>query len=589
MNRFGVSMLAIGVALAVAGCAPGLTGQGAAALDPTAQVLQLCGRVRDDGSALTSRVSFVQTHMEGAALSEDVPLVQGLGAVDVPITTSNPQAQAYFNQGLAFTYGFNHDAAVRSFRKAQQLDPQCAMCFWGEAYALGPNINAAMEPSAGRDAVKAAARAQALAGRASPKEQALIAALAHRYSDRPDADRAALDAAYEQAMRAVAQQYAADDDLQVLAAEAAMNRQPWDYWEADGVTPKGDIGRAIQAVERVLARNPDHPQAIHLYIHLMEASASPARAEPFADRLARPLASRSGHLLHMPAHIYHRVGRWKDSIAVNVAAVKADEAWMRQAGSAPSYRYAYYPHNVHFILVSAQMGGDARTALDQAARLRTVLDVETAAKLPWVQAIWAAPSFAHAQFSPPATILAQPQPDARLPYAVASWRYARAVAHAGDREADGFEAELRELRRIRETADLTALETAAFPARKLMELAETAARARRAYLMGDYAAAETLWRAALKLEDELPYNEPPYWYYPIRQSLGATLLRRGRPDEARAVFMAALARTPNNGWALYGLSLAERKLGDAAAARGADRALQAAWLGDRRVLHIDRL
>ena len=585
----------VAAAAVVVLCGPGATPIGfdaktLAALEPTALFMQMCG-TKDRGATLRARL-FEASAAELPSVATDtatVPLVKGLGGIRFPVSTTDAQAQAYFDQGLAFTYGFNHDGAIRSFQRAQQLDPDCAMCFWGEAYALGPNINAGMEPDAIGQALAAVRRAQALAGRATPKERALIEAIALRYSDAPGANRAALDEAYEAAMRAAAARYPNDDDLQVLAAEAAMNRQPWDYWEADGVTPKGQIGRAIETVERVLARNPDHPQAAHLYIHLMEASANPQKAEPFADRLANPLAADSGHLVHMPAHIYFRVGRWKDSIEANVAAARADEAWFKAAGAAASYRYTYYPHNVHFIVTSAQMAGDSRTALEQSKRLREVLDVETAAKLGWVQVIWAAPSFAHAQFSDKRTILAQPAPDPRLPYAVASWRYARAVARAGERSPAAFEAELAELRRLRDTADFSTMEAGGVPARTLLDLAETAALARRSQARGDLAAAERHWRAAVKLEDAIPYMEPPYWYFPTRQSLGATLLMQGRAEEARDVFTDALVRSPNNGWALYGLTVAERRLGDLAASEAANRALQRAWLGDRRTLRLERL
>lgn len=561
------------------------------ALDPTLRLAGLCGARANGSAVLAMRIGLAASVAAPDLSAEDrpVPLIEGLGAIRFPVSTGNAQAQAYFDQGLALAYGFNHDGAIRSFRRAQELDPDCAMCFWGEAFALGPNINAGMDPDAVGRAVRAAARARALAERATPRERALIEAMAARYSDAPDADRAALDRAYDAAMAEAARRFPDDDDVQVLAAEAAMNRQPWDYWQADGVTPKGDIGRAIGMVERVLARNPDHPQAAHLYIHLMEASADPTKAEPYADRLARPLTPGAGHLVHMPAHVYYRVGRWKDSIRANVAAARADEAWMKAAGSAPSYRYAYYPHNVHFIVTSAQMAGDARTALDQARRLREILDVETAAKLGWVQVIWAAPSFAHAQFSDKRTILAQPEPDARLPYAVASWRYARAVARAGELFPQAFEAELAELKRLRDTADFSSMEAGGVPARTLLELAETAARARRAQATGDLAGAERLWRAAVTIEDGLPYMEPPYWYFPTRQSLGAVLLKRNRAEEARTVFTDALARAPNNGWALYGLAEAERRLGNGAAAEAARRAFERAWSGERGGPRLDRL
>lgn len=563
---------------------------GATLPDPTRLLGFICGGGRERGTQLRSRLQLAMATGDlPAGTSAPPPLMSGLGAVRHPISTRNPAAQRYFDQGLALTYGFNHEAAIGAFRAAQELDPQCAMCFWGEAYAHGPNINAPMDPRANDRTLAVLKRAMALRGQASPREQALIEALGTRYSADPNADRPALDKAYAAAMEAVAQRFPKDDDIAVLAAEATMDTQPWDYWEADRRTPKGGIGPAIAAVERVLARNPDHPQAIHLYIHLMEASAMPEKAEPFADRLAKPLVPAAGHLVHMPGHLYYRLGRFRDAIAVNVAAAKADEAYLRTGGTAGVYRYGYYPHNVHFIVTSAQMGGDKTTALDQARRLQSILGIDTALALPWVQVIYAAPSFVHAQFSAPDEILRQPMPDARMPYVVGMWRYARAVAHAARGDASAFEAELAKLRRLRTTADFKAMVDAAVPAPDLLQLAEHVARGRRAFALGRPDEAARHYRAAIEIEDRIPYMEPPFWYYPVRQSLGAAQLAGGDAGAARQTFIEALARYPNNGWALYGLAEAQRRLGDDAGRRGTLVAFRRAWLGTPRALDLARL
>ncbi|NEX91610.1 tetratricopeptide repeat protein, partial [Caulobacter sp. 17J65-9] len=527
--------------------------------------------------------------LEAPAATGDIQRIPDLGPTRVKITTTSPDAQAWFDQGLMLAYGFNHDAAIRSFRKAQAADPTCAMCFWGEAWARGPNINAPMDGGQTPDAVAAAKKAQALAGKATPMEQALIQAVATRYSLDPKADRAVLDRDFATAMQAVADRFAADDDVQLMAAESVMDTRPWDYWEADGVTPKGQIGWAIARVEQVLKRNPDHPQADHLYIHLVEASKTPQRAEAAADRLNKPLVPTAGHLVHMPAHIYFRVGRFEDSYQSNLAAVRADEAFFKANPESAIYRYGYYPHNVHFLVASAQMAGDRNAALTEAARLRSVLDVETAMRAPWVQAIWAAPSFAYAQYSPPAEILAQPGPDARLPYAVGMWRYSRAVANALKDDPKGVELELIELRKVRDGSDFTVMEAGGFPARTLLSLAEQVAWGRLAMQQGAYERAVAYFQKAAELEAQVPYMEPPFWYYPVGQSLGVAQLKAGRAADARQTFTTVLARHPNDAWALYGLAEAQASLGDKAGAAQSRAALAKAWKGEPGWLKLERL
>lgn len=272
-------------------------------------------------------------------------------------------AQRYFDQGLRLTYAFNHAEAVRAYRKAQAIDPDCAICYWGEAFALGANINAPMEEGAVQPAFQALTEAKARAAKASEHERALIEALAFRYAEQADADPLALAVDYAEEMKAVQAQFPEDQDIAVLTADAIMNTTAWDYWELDGRTPKADtdVGKAIAAIEGVLEANPDHPGAIHLYIHLMEASTQPERAEPHADRLAA-LMPGAGHIVHMPSHIYIRVGRHLDSIEINRVAVEADEAYIERAKAEGFYLESYYPHNIHFVLQSAQLAGDAESA-----------------------------------------------------------------------------------------------------------------------------------------------------------------------------------------------------------------------------------
>jgi tetratricopeptide (TPR) repeat protein len=522
------------------------------------------------------------------AAVQKVPLYGGLGNLNFLVTTTSPEAQRYFSQGLAFAYGFNHAAAIASFREAQRLDPKCAMCWWGEAFAYGPNINAPMDAAANARAVGTAGYANWLARNATPAERALAAAMVKRYSLDANADRAALDATFADEMLAAAAANPAHDDIALLAAEAAMNTKPWDYWTADK-KPNQRIGEAVRLVETVLARSPGHPQAAHLYIHLMENGPDPKLAEAAADRLNGPLTPTSGHLVHMPAHIFFRLGRWQDSIRANVAAARADEAWIRDSGDKGLVRYGYYPHNVHFIVTSALMAGEMPTAIREARKLETILDPTISSQIAWIQAVNAAPYFAAAQFATPAEILAMRAPDARLPYPTAMRFYARAVAHAQQRNRIGFEQELAKLRAVRNSNALKPMIGQGVPAGDLLHLAETVARARWASANGRMVEAVRLYRNAVNIEERIPYMEPPYWYYPVNQSLGATLYRTGRYREASKAFETALSQSPNNGWALYGLAASERALGRRGEAAAANSALKKAWSGNRTWLRMNRL
>ena len=541
------------------------------------------GGVHSMRAMITASAAVVQQNEIAA-----VPLYDGLGKVHFPITTSSPLAQRYFDQGLGFAYGFNHAASIAAFREAQRLDPTCAMCFWGEAFAHGPNINAPMDPAANARSVGLARYADWLALKATPEERALTSAMVRRYSPEENADRVALDAAYSDAMLAAARTYPANDTIALIAAESAMDTRPWDYWTADK-QPNPRIAEAVALVETVLQRSPEHPQGAHLYIHLMENGPDPKLAEVAADRLAAPLSPTAGHLVHMPAHIYYRLGRWKDSIRVNVAAARQDEAYLKAAGDKGLYRYGYYPHNVHFIVTSAQMAGDMPTAIREAQRLAKLLDPVTSSKIAWIQAINAAPYFTAAQFESPARILMMRQADARLPYVVGMRHYARATAYALQRNRAGFEREIRQLARLRERADFKAMVDQGVPAPQLLQLAETVARGRFAMTAGNHKEAVRFYRDAAAQEEKVPYMEPPFWYYPVQQSLGAALYKTGDYAAARDAFTKALVQLPNNGWALYGLAATNRAAGLKAEAAAADAELKRVWLGDRRWLRMERL
>jgi tetratricopeptide (TPR) repeat protein len=510
--------------------------------------------------------------------SADPPLWEGLGTLSHPITTDDEMAQRYFDQGLRLTYAFNHAEAYRAFKKAQALDPGCAMCFWGEAFVLGANINAAMEGSAVQPAFVAVTNAKARAAKASAPERALIDALATRYANDPEADQAALAGAYADAMAAAHARYPDDPEIAVLFADALMNTSPWDYWELDGRTPKGRLGEAAAALEGVLARNPDHPGAIHMYIHLTEASTTPEKAEPYADRLAA-LMPAAGHVVHMPAHTYYRTGRYLDSLKTNVAAVKADEAYLAQVQAAGAYPYGYYPHNIHFVLVSAQMAGDAEHMLWAAERLDGKIPDEVAAEVGWIQAILPAPYFAHAQFSSPDVVLGLDDPGDHFPYVKAMWHYARGVAHAAKGDLEAARAEAAQISEINQTADFEMLLAWFVPAPDILRIARHVLEGRIAQAEGNPDQAIQEFDLAVQIQDTLPYMEPEYWYYPVRQSLGAALLAAGRAADAEAVFRESLIEAPNNGWALYGLMQAYDAQGDQIARVETEKLFEKAWAG----------
>lgn len=523
-----------------------------------------------------------------ATAEADPPLMEGLGTHSYRISTSSKQAQRYFDQGLRLAWNFNHAEALRAFRKAQKLDPACAMCYWGEAYVLGPNINVPMDAQANAPARAAAQKARSLAAGATPREQALIEAITARYSADPKAERPQLDAAYAEAMGRAAARFPGDLDIAALYAESLMDLSPWDYWEAGGAKLKAPLAPLIATIERVLAKQPDHVGAIHLYIHAVEASADPKRAERYADRLAK-LAPGAGHLVHMPAHIYFRIGRYKDSLDTNRAAVKVDEAYIERHKPGGVYPLAYYPHNVHFVMVSAEMAGEARTAIEAAAKLSGVVSGEAARTVLLLQPVKASPYYTHARFSDAATVLALPDPGADFPYVRAAWRYARGVTQMRSGNAAGAAAELAEIERIGANTDFKPFEAWNIPAKDVTRIAAHVLRARIAQSKGDLDAALKELEPAAALQDTLPYMEPPYWYYPVRQTLGAVLELKGEHQKARDAFRESLVKTPNNGWALYGLAQTYSRQGLRRQAREVERRLARTWLGDRALLTLERL
>lgn len=537
-------------------------------------------------SMLTMAEAYAQT-LPGD-MNTPPPLVAGLGNAHLPITTSVPMTQEYFDQGLRYMHAFNHAEAIRAFRHAQRLDPNCGMCFWGEAFALGPNINAGMEATDNEPAYAAARRAHELRANATPLEQAYIDAIQTRYARTAPANRASLDAAFADAMAQAADRFPADDLLQVLAAEAAMDTQPWDYWEVGGRDPKGRAGDAIRRVETVLARSPDNSGAIHLYIHLAEASTDPWRSEAAAERLGRT-APQAGHLVHMPGHIYYRVGRFRDSIRANIEAVEADERYIASADPSPMYEYGYYPHNVHFVLTSAMMGGDGRTALEYADKLDEAIPMEMAQAVVMSQPVKAAAWFARAQFADPQSVLAAEQPPAGVDYVTGAWRYARGEAFIRLGRIAEARIEAEALQALISSGDFTAMNSNNVPAQDILGIYRRVLLGRAAMAERNYTTAISELRQAADAQTRVPYTEPPYIYYPIRRTLGAAYLLNNQPAVAEMEFLATLIESPNDAYAYWGLSQARRARGDRTGANAARQMFNAAFLGQRNSVTAMRL
>lgn len=542
-----------------------------------------CGE--ENGKLSKRRAFFVRAASAYASEAEQTDkgamLRSNLGAISYAVTTSKPEAQAWFDQGLAHTYNFNHGEAVNAFQRAQEIDPDCAMCYWGEAFALGPNINAPMGEDAVAPAWEALQKAMSLRSGASAKEQAIINALHYRYSQTQPDDRSKLDNAFADAMDEVAKEYPQDDFIAALAAEANMDTQAWDYWADGGRTPKGRTARTVSLIEGVLARNPDHPAAIHLYIHMTEASRDPYRAVAHAKKLAG-LAPGLGHLIHMPSHTYYVVGRFKESLEQNIEAVAADEAYLDSADASIMYEYGYFTHNIHFALTSAQMAGDGATALAMSKKLDEKLPVEMAAAAPFVQPIKAAPYYAMVQFASPEEILAIESPGDELPFLKGAWHYARGEAYAKMGDADAAMKEAEAISAIVAEADLSPLVNGNVPAPEVLNIARLTVLARASAGQGDLASAIEAMEEAVAIQENIPYMEPPWWYYPSAQTLAAYLLQDGQAERAEQLFIETLTESPNNAWVLYGLSESYKAQGDKNAAKYATALFKDAWIGGKK-------
>lgn len=509
--------------------------------------------------------------------SDSVPLYTNLGDHRHPVTTSVPRAQLYFNQGIRLVFGFNHGEAIRAFREAQRLDPRCAMCFWGEALAYGPHVNAPMDSAGAVAAWAALERAVALASGASPVERAYIRALESRYAAQAPAKRAGLDSAYAAAMAQVVREYPDDLDAATLYAEALMDLRPWAYWRKDG-TPYPQTDIIVAQLERVLARNPKHPGACHYYIHAVEAVA-PEKAVPCAERLAT-LMPGVGHMVHMPGHIYIRVGRYADAINANVHAVHTDESYIASERPSGIYPIGYYPHNYHFLSFAATMAGRGEEAIDAAKKLASKMQLEIVRQVPPFEQLLPYDRLVLARFGRWDELLALPLPPSDLRVSTGLAYYARGVALAAKgRVAEAVTAldTVKVIAAGTSPADQTAMTSGEGENKTVMEIAMHALMGEIAFRQGKHDEATAHFREAVRLEDTFNYVEPPQWFYPVRASLGAVLLKAGKPAEAETVYREDLRRFPENGWSLFGLEASLRAQGKTADADAVKGRFRQAW------------
>lgn len=507
------------------------------------------------------------------------PLLQGLGKLHHPVSTTNNLAQRYFDQGLTLSFAFNHKEAIRAFRSAAALDPNCAMAYWGIAYASGPHVNKPIAREEHDQAWEAVIKAEALKTRASKAEQAYITAIASRYQKEFAEDRSVLDKAYAQAMREVVAQFPDDLDAQSLLAEAIMDTMPWDYWTKDR-SPKPETEEVLKALRYVIQRDPDHPGANHLYIHAVEAGPNPELALPSADRLLN-FAPSAGHLVHMPAHIYMRVGQYTDAAVANERAIKADQTYIRQCKAQGFYPGAYYPHNLHFLWYAYLFEGRSAEALRMAKKtaqyaLDNACGPNKAVEAPRFRHL---PGLTLARFGRWDEVLALPQPAATNDFLVdrMMWHFARGLAFTATGKPDLAASEQAELSKLAKSEAAAKLDAPTFPVTGVIAVAQAWLAGKIAQASGRAVEAISHLEQAVSLEDALPYMEPAFWPLPVRPALGAAYLQVGDAAKAEQVFRADLARMPRNGWGLYGLEKALRLQEKNHAAEIVSREFRQSW------------
>jgi tetratricopeptide (TPR) repeat protein len=522
----------------------------------------------------TAASPAASAHGQPAAAARAVRY-DSLGSYSYRITTASPEAQRWFDQGLRLVYAFNHQEAQKAFREAARVDPACAMCYWGIAITEGSNYNHPTDAERETRALAAMQQAQQRAAGARAEERAMIAALARRHSSDPSAKREDLDRAYADAMRDVARQFPADLEVATFFADAMMNLRPWNLWALDG-TPHPGTDEIVRTLERVMATKPDHPGALHLYIHAVEASKDPGRAEAAADRLL-PLMPGAGHLVHMPSHIYWRVGRYADAVKVNAAAAEADRAYFKTAQPSAIYRGLYYPHTIDFMWHSASMQGRSAETIRAARDFAETAPPEMIKAMPDMETAPVAPIVALVRFGRWDEVLRQPAPPREWPYTTGVWHYTRGLAFSAKGQAADAAGELRALESIAEAVPPDRTVAFFFRAKNLLQMAANVLGGEIAAKAGDGATAERLLRAAVAEQDTHWFTEPPPWYFPVRHALGAVLLQFNRAADAEQVYREDLRQNPGNGWALFGLAQSLRAQGKTTEAAQADARFREAW------------
>lgn len=502
-------------------------------------------------------------------------LYQGFSGYARKVTTASPEAQQWFDQGIQLLYGYNHDEAIRSFEMAGKLDPSCAMAWWGSAYARGLHINnPEMGEEQSRLAFLAAEKAVAALDNETPVEQALVKAVRQRYAWPAPEDRSPLDKAYADAMEAVWHQFPDDADVGALFAESLMNLQPWDLWTGDG-EPKGRALEIVAVLEKTLAKHPRHPGANHFYIHAVEASPWPHRAIPAAERLQN-LVPGSGHLVHMPSHIFIRVGRYADAADANSRAIAADEAYFAVAPP-PDFYSLYFVHNIHFLAYAAMMEGRYETAIAAARKIEKQIPPDFLKNYVTL-ADGFMPTALHVmiRFGKWKAILAEPEPEAYRLTSRAMRHYARSVAYSALGDTAAARREIEAMDAV--TAEFTdKWMVGNNKAQDVLAISRKMAEGELAFRAGEPKKAFQLLHEAVEMEESLAYDEPPGWMQPVRHALGALLLADGRVAEAETVYRADLERHPHNPWSLLGLHQALEKQSKWQEADALEKQLQKAW------------
>ncbi len=478
------------------------------------------------------------------------PLFERLGSHHVEITTRSEASQRYFDQGIRLVYAFNHDEAIRSFEEAARLDPDAAMPYWGAALALGPNINAPIDHRQERRASDFIKKARARLRHVTPRERAYVEALAKRYAPNKRNARRALDESYAKAMREVSRQFPNDLDAATLFAEALMDLRPWAYWKPDG-RPQPDTEEIITTLESVLRRGPDHPGACHYYIHAVEASLEPQRALACAKRLA-DLMPGAGHLVHMPAHLYMRLGLYHDASERSERAATVDHDYLDHRPTQGMYASGYDAHNIHLLSASLTMEGRSADAIHAARKLVSRVPASTIALDSALELYAPPPAVTLARFGRWSEIIREPPPAKELRLTTGRWHFARGLAFAATTRFGSAEGELSNIKRVQK-GFAKGNSAEAKIRRTLMKVTERVLTGEIAARRGRYDEGIRALKDAIRLEGELPYTEPPLWHQPVRHRLGAVLLSAGQAAEAEQVYREDLRQNPHNGWALYGL------------------------------------